>query len=68
MNKIIKTILGLFVAVTLLAGAFAGGFFDGWPTGIGQAQQTAYLVEGFASSVVEGIAEHPVLTVIGHQQ
>ena len=29
MNKTIKTILGLFVAVTLLAGAFAGGFLAG---------------------------------------
>jgi len=28
-NKTIKTILGLFVAVTLLAGAFAGGFLAG---------------------------------------
>ena len=29
MNKTIKTILGLFVAVILLAGAFAGGFLAG---------------------------------------
>ena len=29
MNKTVKTILGLFIAVTLLAGAFSGGFIAG---------------------------------------